>query len=204
MDLALHPRFSENKLVYFTYHKPPRRRHRQRGDHHARARTMGRHGAGRGSRRFLRHSKRQRFADHLRQRRHGVHDGRRRRSSAGRTRAGSERPGRQGAAAARRWNRSAGQPFRQSSGVPAGDLHDGPSQCAGPGRPAGHRRHLGMRGRTQWRRRDQYSAAGQELRMAGRELWPVLSGAARDARIHGRKGWSSRWCSGCRRSPFPA
>src|ERR1019366_3103140 len=23
MDLALHPRFSENKLVYFTYHKPP-------------------------------------------------------------------------------------------------------------------------------------------------------------------------------------
>jgi glucose/arabinose dehydrogenase len=23
MDLALHPRFSENKLIYFTYHKPP-------------------------------------------------------------------------------------------------------------------------------------------------------------------------------------
>ena len=23
MDLALHPRFAENKLVYFTYHKPP-------------------------------------------------------------------------------------------------------------------------------------------------------------------------------------
>src|SRR5580658_5843933 len=23
MDLALHPRFNENKLVYFTYHKPP-------------------------------------------------------------------------------------------------------------------------------------------------------------------------------------
>src|SRR5579863_121491 len=23
MDLALHPRFSDNKLIYFTYHKPP-------------------------------------------------------------------------------------------------------------------------------------------------------------------------------------
>src|SRR2546425_13358705 len=23
MDLALHPRFNENKLIYFTYHKPP-------------------------------------------------------------------------------------------------------------------------------------------------------------------------------------
>ena len=26
MDLALHPRFAENKLIYFTYHKPARRR----------------------------------------------------------------------------------------------------------------------------------------------------------------------------------
>ena len=25
MDLALHPHFSENKLIYFTYHKPRRR-----------------------------------------------------------------------------------------------------------------------------------------------------------------------------------
>ena len=29
MDLALHPRFAENKLIYFTYHKPPDGERRQ-------------------------------------------------------------------------------------------------------------------------------------------------------------------------------
>ena len=128
---------------------------------------------------FLRHPERQRLADRLRKRRDGLHDRGRRRSTCRGRRAGSEQSRRQGSAAARRRNGSAGQSVRRTRGLSSRDLHAGSSQRVGTCGPARHWRHLGMRERTQRRRRNQYSSAGQELRMARGQLRAVLSGPAR-------------------------
>ena len=122
MDLVLHPRFSENKLVYFTYHKPsataipaaPARTWRHARHDHARARALGRRRARRDERHLLGDPHRQRLAHRVRQGRHGVHDGGLRRHAARQPRSrrraspGSQQPCRQGPASARRWHGAAG------------------------------------------------------------------------------------------------
>ena len=110
MDVVLHPRFAENKLIYLTYSKPRRQRARSR---RAGARPMGRRGADRreGSfrgRAVLERIGRGRVAPRVRPRRHALHDDRR----VGREpdgRAGARPSQRQGAAPARRWHGAARQ-----------------------------------------------------------------------------------------------
>ena len=76
MDVVLHPRFAENRLVYLTYNKGARRRH---DGHRARARTARRHGAHRREgavrrRAVVGRRRRVGVAHRVRPRRHALHD----------------------------------------------------------------------------------------------------------------------------------
>ena len=122
MDLALHPRFDENKFVYFTYHKPATPRCRRRSpdrtrrwwqprSHHARPRTLGWSIAYRSARPLFCHSQRQCFTNRFRKRWHDLHDRRCRRSSGCDAGTRSQQSGWEGASAPRRWERPTDNPF---------------------------------------------------------------------------------------------
>ena len=162
MDLALHPRFDENKFVYFTYHKPAappcRRRspHRTRRwwhprSHHARPRTLGRSIAYRSARPLFCHSQRQCLTNSFRKGRHDLHDRRCRRSAGCDT--GTD-PNSLAGKVLRLRDDGASRPtillWAAQDTVP--NLHHGASQSPGTGPESRYRRNLGMRRRTERRR----------------------------------------------------
>ena len=173
MDVALHPRFADNRLVYLTYTKPV-------------GNGRGAPALARGQARRRRADRRPRSAGHrglrrqlgserprrLRARRHGLHVHRRQYRQG---RARSRQPARQDPAPQRRWLRAPRQPVREPRGLPAGNLHAGASQHARPHRPSRDRRAVEPRKRSQRRRRNQHHPARPQLRMADRELRPRLS-----------------------------
>ena len=65
---------------------------------------------------------------------------------------------------------TAGQSVRRPARIPARDLHARPSQHARAHRPPLYRRRVEQRERTEWRRRNQRHLAGPQLRLADREL----------------------------------
>ena len=95
-------------------------------------------------------------------------------------------PPRQARAAARRRPRAGRQPVREARRREARDLELRPPQRAGHRHRSGHRRRVGQRARPAGRRRAQPHPAGQELRLAGdrlrREL-PHRQGDPRAARM---------------------
>ncbi len=113
MDIALHPRFAENRFVYLTYTKPLDEKRRTVAI--ARGRWDGQ-GAHRGAR-HLRRGFRRNVAHRVRPRRHALHvdDGR---TAEAEFASGSQHPGRQGAAAARRRQRPERQPVRRTGRPP--------------------------------------------------------------------------------------
>ena len=70
-------------------------------------------------------------------------------------------------------------PFVNEPGPSAGDLHDRASQHARPHAASGDRRHLAARERSQRRRRAERPPAGPQLRLAADELRSSLSRRAR-------------------------
>ncbi len=123
MDIALHPRFAENHLLYLTYTKP------LDGGKRTTAIARGRWDGSAladvkdifvldeaGTSRIAFGSDGMLYYDHHRQ-----------------GSAGSQHARRQGAAPARRRHRAARQSVRGTSGSPAGSVHAGASQRAGPG-----------------------------------------------------------------------
>ena len=173
---------------------------------HARARALGRRGARRVEGSFLGDRVGQCVAHRVRQGRHGLHDGRlwrharRQPGSRRRAAAGSQQPRRQSAAAARRWHGSAGQSVCRPHRLPAGDLHARAiATCSGwpctriPA-PSGNRRTARTAATRSTSCRRARTTGGRSSASAG-SIWAPAS-----ATNPGRKGWSSRWCSGCRRS----
>ena len=80
-----------------------------------------------------------------------------------------------------------------------------PPQRAGRGDQSRDRQAVGARARRQGRRRDQHSAARQELRLAGDRHSASTTTARRSAAASPRcRAWSSRSNTGCRRSRRPA
>ena len=67
-----------------------------------------------------------------------------------------------------------GNPFLGRPGYKPEILHHRPPQCARADPASGHGRYMGERERPQWRRRNQHSQARQELRVAHRQLWARL------------------------------
>ena len=193
MDLALHPRFSDNKLVYFTYHKPASDNTGQ-GGNNAGIITLARgrwDGAALADVRDIFSAIQGANASRIVFGRDGM---------VYMTVGIGDPPA---AARAQDPNDLAGKvlrlrddgtvppdnPFVGRPGYRPEIYTLGPSQCIGTGRSARHRRYLGMRERSQRRRRDQRSATGQELRLAGGELRPVLSRSARVGEsVAGRDG----------------
>ena len=193
MDLALHPRFAENKLIYFTYHKPVA----NSAGNNAGMITLAR---GRWDGAAL--------VD--------VHDLFSAAQTGNASRIVFGKDGMvymtvgigdpPGAYRAQDPNDLAGKVLRlrDDGSVPPDNPFVGRAwrsslrwrrrQCPGPGRAAGHRRHLGMRGRAQRRRRDQRPAARQELRLARGQLRPVLPRPARFRKaVAGRHGAAARF-----------
>ena len=157
MDVALHPRFSENRLVYFTYTKPVENgkgtpslaRGRLDGGTLVDVRDLlvpeayegnsglnGRVVFGRDGMVYMSTGRQHR------QDRPGPHE-----------------PAWQDPASPRRWLRSARQSIRGSHRISSGDLHARSSQHARPDRSSRDGRHLEQRKRPQRRRRDQHHSA---------------------------------------------
>ena len=89
---------------------------------------------------------------------------------------------------ARRRVAAAGQSVCRQEGIQAVHLRDGLSQSARPDDESLQRRDLGRGTGAEWRRRGKCHPAGQELRLAVRQLrsrlpWPALQRRARRARI---------------------
>ena len=91
----------------------------------------------------------------------------------------------------------AGQPVRREDRLQDGHLHDGASRAARVDAESFHRRDLGARERAEWRRRAQYPEAGEELRVADRQLRSRLQRPALPA--VGARVSKSRSSTGCRR-----
>ena len=177
MDVALHPRFAENHLVYLTYTKPVGN---GRG---APALARGRlDGAALVDVRDLVVTEAFEGNSGLNGRVVFGRDGLVYMSTGGNTGkvvTGSGEPARQDPPAERRRLGPARQPLREPRRLSAGDLHAGAPQHARPHRASGDWGHLEPRERSQRRRRDQHHRARAELRVADRELRARLSGPAR-------------------------
>ena len=166
LDMALHPKFAENKWIYFTYHKP------LDGDTYTLALARGRYdGTGFSDVKDLyvgnavrTGGSRLTFApDGLIYITVG---------GAGRIagRAGDQHDLRQDAAPEGRRHRAARQSVRRQGGQPAGDLHDRPSRSPRHRGVSGERPDFRRGARTARRRQDQYPQAGRELRLADLRL----------------------------------
>ena len=167
MEVALHPQFAANSLVYLTYTKqvsagPPAvttlalARGRWNGTALVDTKEIFNAGAGR----------ERPGAPDVRPRRHALrHDRRRERPG----RAEPEQPGGQGAAAEGRRHRARRQPVCRQGQSPRRGLHDRPPQLARARRAPGHGPGVAARERAQRRRRDQHPEAG------GNYGWPIVS-----------------------------
>ena len=140
-EIALHPKFAANRLVYFTYNKAGEARRQpgtaaKRG--HAGARTIRRQGAhrGRGSVRRRLEYRRQRIADRVRAGRSDLHDHRR---AVQRSGAAAEHRVRQGVATAGRRQGTRRQSVRRTAGIAARDLLARSPRSAGNHDPSVHR-----------------------------------------------------------------
>ena len=204
MDIALHPRFAENKFVYLTYHKPNpalRVRGAPPGPGGPPCRVWRRSRAARGTATALTNVRELFSADVTTEASRIVfgRDGMIY-MSLGRSTEGANAPSqdpeqlrRQAAAIARRWDRAAGQSVRWARRIQARDLHDGSSQSARSRRQPGDRRDLGERAGTERRRRGQHHSGREELRLAGDQLRPQLPGPARVGEaVAGRDGAAGR------------
>ena len=177
MDIALHPRFAENKFLYLTYHKPnPAAAGVPPGPNAppARLATLAR-GTWDGT---ALTNVRELFSADVTTEASRILFGPdgliymslgRSQEGANCALAGSQQLRRQAAAAARRRHRASGQSVRRPRRVQAGDLHDGPSHAArSVGEPI-DRPALGERaGAQRWRR--------DERRQGGKNYgWPIVS-----------------------------
>ena len=144
MDIALHPRFAENSLVYITYHKPaagaapapgpgggPGTITLARGE-------MGRRCAGRVAGHLLGDSVGQRVADRVRQGRQRLHDHRLRRHAGRQSRSGRR------AAAGSHEPRGQGAASQDDGTVPADNPFVGRSNSRPEIFTIGHRNMLGL------------------------------------------------------------
>ena len=97
-----------------------------------------------------------------------------------------------------------GQSVRRPQRREAGNLELRPPQLARRRAPSADRQALDARARPARRRRDQHSARGQELRLAGDRLRHRLRRREDPRGDRRRPAWSSRSNTGCRRSRRPA
>ena len=86
----------------------------------------------------------------------------------------------------RRRDRARRQSLRRRPGLSTGDLRPGLPRSAGPDHPSRDRRALGSGARSAGRRRAQHRQAGPELRLAGRFVRPRVHGRGHGG--HGRDG----------------
>ena len=97
--------------------------------------------------------------------------------------------------------RAARQSVRRPRRRQAGDLHLRPSQRLRPRVPSRDRRAVAGRDRADGRRRGQHPAAGPQLRLAARVDGAQLHRhARRPTSRFTATAWTTRGCSGCRRS----
>ena len=148
--------------------------------------------------------------DPVRSRRDAVRHGRRSRSALlhryrgqqpAHEGAGPRQSRRQDAAHSRRRQRAARQSVRGPCGRQARDLHVRPPQRIRARVPSRDRRPVAGRDRADGRRRGEHPAAGSQLRVAARIDGPQLHRLARrpTSRVTAT-AWTTRACSGCRRS----
>ncbi len=144
LEVALHPRFAENRVVYLTYSKG-RAEDKRSTTALARATFDGKALVGPEGHLRRQHLER---VEHQLRRPHRLRPRRfplshRRRAAGAGPRAEARGARGQGAAAARRRHRAARQPVCGQAGIPAGDLHDRPPQPAGAGAPSRDRASCG-------------------------------------------------------------
>ena len=152
MDIALHPRFAENSLIYFTYVKDRPRRVTPARTHPAFSRSRRGRWTGTAITGFedLFTAVQANVPSRIIFGRDGmlymsVASGD---PPASRARSGPQRPCRQDPPPARRRQSAAGQSLRRARRISSGNLHHGPSRAAWSGHQSRYRRHLGMRKRA--------------------------------------------------------
>ena len=201
MDIALHPQFAQNRLVYLSYTKPLDDKRTTvavaRGRFDGKALTEVKDVFVAGSSRHVAHRVRSR-----RQRSTSPQP-----APTRRTRRIRRTPTRRAArccvfattAASRRTIRLSAKPDHRPEVYTLGHR-----SALGLAVHPGDRRDVAQRKRSQRRRRDQYPQARRQLRLADRELRPHSTPGRGSRRFPDTRGSSRRSCSGCRRLPSPA